>query len=139
MFGGWSFYLKDGKPVAYASAAQLPGQQSRIAAAKPIASGHNHVRFEFVSSGEGDGGVLTISVNGTEVARGNVTHRPHVPAGIGETFDTGRDSNVPVSNEYQHEGVFTGEIKKIEIEVKPPQSPRMVDPYSYEKQAARAD
>ncbi|MFN2250758.1 MAG: hypothetical protein ACK2UL_02470, partial [Anaerolineae bacterium] len=44
----------------------------------------------------GDGGSLSIAADGEVVARGAVARRPKMLAGNGETFDTGRDSNVPV-------------------------------------------
>ena len=106
LFGGWSFYLKDGRPVAYAAVTQLPGQQFRVAAEKPLAVGPNKLRFDFEAAGQG--GVMRISVNGTEIAHGELPMRPRTLAGLGETFDIGRDSNTPVSDEYQDEGVFTG-------------------------------
>ncbi len=40
-------------------------------------------------------------------------------AGGGETFDTGRDSNTPVTRAYRDEGIFTGEILKIDVAVSP--------------------
>lgn len=120
-FGGWSFYLKDGKPVAYAAALHLPGQQHRVAADKPLASGSNNVRFEFAPTGKG--GVVTIAVNGKEVARQTIPSYPHMMAGTSETFDVGRDSASPVSAEYQHEGVFTGEIRRVEVQMKRPAAP----------------
>jgi len=49
---------------------------------------------------------MTISVNGAKVARGDLPTRPRTLAD--ETFDVGRDSNTPVTDEYQDEGVFTG-------------------------------
>jgi hypothetical protein len=121
MFGGWSFYLKDGKPVAYASATQLPGQQFRVAASRSLSAGPNKLRFEFTA--QGNGGVMTIFLNGEEVAHGGIAHPPATMAGIGETLDIGRDSNVPVSDEYENEGVFTGRIKKVQIDVKPQAAP----------------
>jgi arylsulfatase len=118
LFGGWSFYLKNGRPVAYAAVTQLPGQQFRVTAEKPIPLGANKLRFDFDASGKG--GVMRISVNGAEVARGDIAMRPFTLAGGGETFDVGRDRNAPVSDDYQNEGVFTGEIKKVVVDVKPP-------------------
>jgi arylsulfatase len=116
LFGGWSFYLKDGRPVAYAAASQFPGQQSRVAAETPLHSGRNQVRFEFDPSGAS--GLIRISINDMEVARATIPSVPHTLAGVGESFDIGRDSNAPVSDEYHSEGVFDGEINKVEIEVK---------------------
>ena len=117
-FGGWSFYLEDGKPVAYAAASHLPGQQFRVAADKPLSSGINKVRFEFAPAGAG--GVVTIAVNGNEVARETIASYPHMMAGTSETFDVGRDANGPVSNAYRNEGVFTGDIKRVQVDMKMP-------------------
>jgi arylsulfatase len=119
LFGGWSFYLKDGKPVAYAAASQLPDDQFRIAAANPLATGKNKLRFEFDTNNSGVG-TLVISANGEEIARGDVPRYAHFMAGLGETFDIGRDSNAPVSDDYQNEGQFTGEIQHVQVDVKIP-------------------
>ena len=63
---------------------------------------------------------MHIFVDGAEVARGDFAQRPSFLAGGGETFDIGRDRNAPVSDEYQDEGVFTGDIRKVEVDVKLP-------------------
>jgi arylsulfatase A-like enzyme len=120
-FSGWSFYLQEGKPVAYAAVSPLPlpGMQSRIEAPAPLSVGAHTLRYDFDIAGEG--GTLTISVDGAEVASGQVAKRPHILAGNGEFFDTGRDSNDPVSRDYQREGVFNGEIRKIQVQVRMPQ------------------
>jgi len=121
LFGGWSFYLLDGRPVAYAAVSQIPGQQFRVAADKPIPPGAARLRFDFEPSGQG--GVLSISVNGAEVAHATLPLRPRTMAGSGEAFDTGRDTSAPVSNEYQNEGVFTGEIDRVVVDVRLPSTP----------------
>jgi len=120
-FGGWSFYLRDGKPVGYASSSglPLPGAQSRVAADQPLAPGKHLVKYEFSPKGK-DGGDLGIYVDGAKVASGPITLRPKMMAGNGETLDTGRDTNVPVSPDYQGEGVFNGQIHKVEVTVKIP-------------------
>ncbi len=76
------------------------------------------MRFDFEHTGEG--GTLTIAVDGEEVARGTVAQRPRILAGNGETFDTGRDTNVPVSPDYEREGVFNGGISRVEVKLKIP-------------------
>jgi len=118
-FGGWSFYLQDGKPVAYAAVSPLPlpQMQSRIEAPAPLSPGPHTLRYDFEIAGEG--GTVTIAVDGDEVASGPVARRPHILAGNGETFDTGRDSNDPVSRDYEAEGVFNGEIRKIQVRLNP--------------------
>ena len=67
-----------------------------------------------------DSGTLTISVDGETIASGEVAQRPRMVAGNGETFDTGRDTNVPVSPDYQREGAFTGELDKVTVKLKMP-------------------
>jgi arylsulfatase A-like enzyme len=120
-FGGWSFYLQDGKPVAYASVSglPLPGAQSEVAARQALSPGRHRIKYDFNAT-SGPGGTLTIFVDGEEVASGNIARRPRMLAGQGETFDTGRDTNVPVSPDYQREGVFNGLIHKVEVKLKMP-------------------
>jgi arylsulfatase len=119
-FGGWSFYLDDGRPVAFASISPLPlpGAQSRITSDRALTPGRHKLRFDFEFAGEG--GVLTIAVDGESVASGKVARRPRILAGNGETFDTGRDTNVPVSPDYTAEGPFNGELTRVDVRVKMP-------------------
>ncbi len=121
-FGGWSFYLQDGKPVAHAAASQLPGMQTRIAAGEALPQGTVRLRYDMQFDGA-DGGVLTISIDGREVAKGRIEHRPHTMAGNGETFDTGLDSNTPVTDDYDDGGRFSGEIRRVEVKLTMPNRP----------------
>ncbi len=117
-FGGWSFYLDAGVPVAVASVSPLPGGASRIAAAKPLSAGRHTLRYELGPTGE-----LSILVDGQRQGSGRVERLPRMLAGGGETFDTGRDSNAPVSLDYTDEGVFTGTIHRIDVAESIPQRP----------------
>ena len=122
-FGGWSFYLDAGIPVAFASVSGLPleGGQSRVAASAPLAPGRHHLVYEFTPRGAG--GTLRLSVDGEDVASGDIARRPMMLAGNGETFDTGRDTNVGVSPDYEREGMFNGTIEKVEVNVTMPSGP----------------
>jgi len=60
---------------------------------------------------------LTIKVDGQIVARGSIDRTVLITAGLGETFDTGRDTGVPVVN-YAHQAPFTGDIRKIEVQLR---------------------
>ncbi len=119
-FGGWSFYLEDGKPTAYSSVSGLPleGAQSKVKAKRALKPGAHTVRYDFKVTG--DDGILSISVDGEQVAEGRIAQRPKMIAGNGETFDTGRDSNVAVSPDYEREGVFSGEIDKVTVKLQMP-------------------
>lgn len=121
-FSGWSFYLDGGKPVAYAAVSPLPlpGMQSRVAATEPLTPGTHKVRYDFDMDSGKSSGTLTISVNGKAVAKGSIAQYPQILAGNGETFDTGIDTNVPVSPDYENGGKFNGEIRRIEVKIKLP-------------------
>lgn len=120
-FGGWSFYLKDGRPVAYESFSQRPEDQFRIAADVQLAPGPATIRYDFDydGGGIGRGGLMRISVDGKEVARGRIEKTITVPAGLGETFDIGLDSGAPVSEEYGSEGRFAGDIDSLAVHLGP--------------------
>jgi arylsulfatase A-like enzyme len=120
-FGGWSFYLKDGKPVAYEAFSQKPEDQFKVVAADPIPAGSAVIRYDFDydGGGLGKGGLMRISVNGKEVARGRIERTITLPAGNGETFDVGWDTGTPVSEDYADNGRFPGDIAKLEIHLEP--------------------
>ncbi|NND67622.1 MAG: arylsulfatase [Halioglobus sp.] len=117
-FGGWSFYLHDGRPVAMNAVSPLPGGRSQVVADGALSPGEHKLRFEFTP--RGDGGDMIIVVDDNEVARGELTQRPRIMAGLGETFDTGRDTLVPVSTDYTDEGVFDGELKSVKVRIPMP-------------------
>jgi hypothetical protein len=93
----------------------LPGDQSRVIADTVVPAGRARLRFELTPAQ--NGALMIISVNGNEVGRGNIEHRARSMAGLGETFDTGRDTNVAVTNDYVDGGEFKGEITRIEVNV----------------------
>ncbi len=117
-FGGWSFYLDEGIPVATAAVSPLPGGATRIAGDRPLPPGRHSLRYTFSAAGE-----LQILVDDELLVRGSVARRPHLMAGGGETFDTGRDSNDPVSLDYADEGVFSGTLHRVDVAVTLPQRP----------------
>lgn len=116
-FGGWSFYLDQGVPVAVASKLPVIGAQATVRAEQPLSAGKHTLRFEFDESGLG--GDLEIYVDGEQVATGHIEQRPLIMAGNGETFDTGRDTNVPVTEAYSDGGVFEGTIDKVTVKLNP--------------------
>jgi len=120
-FGGWAFYLKDGKPVAYEAFSQEPGEQYRIAATRALPPGKATVRYDFQSDGGGigKGGMLHISVDGKEVASGRVEKTISIFAGLGETFDIGADTGTPVTDDYPGQGRFSGDIEKVSVHLEP--------------------
>jgi arylsulfatase len=120
-FGGWSFYLKDGKPVAYEAFSQLPEDQFRVAANTPVPPGKATIRYDFDYDGGGmeRGGLMRISVDGKELARGRIEKTIMAVAGLGETFDVGLDTGAPVSPDYANEGHFAGDIDTVAVHLEP--------------------
>ena len=71
-FGGWSLYLKDGKPTYTYNWLGL--QRYTVAATEAVPAGKATIRFEFAYDGgkPGSGGTGTILVNGKKVAEGRI-------------------------------------------------------------------
>ena len=71
-FGGWSLYLKDGKPTYTYNWLGL--QRYTVAAPEAVPAGKATIRFEFAYDGgkPGSGGTGTILVNGKKVAEGRI-------------------------------------------------------------------
>jgi hypothetical protein len=69
-FGGWSFYLKDGKPTYNYNWLGL--QRYTVAAKQAVPAGKATIRFDFAydGGGLGKGGTGTLFVNGKKVATG---------------------------------------------------------------------
>ncbi|MDB5349316.1 MAG: atsA 16 [Planctomycetota bacterium] len=118
-FGGWSLYVKDGKP-AYAYN-YLGLSSSRVAAPTPLPEGKVTVRFEFTydGGGPGKGGKGTIFVNGEKVAEGRIDKTQGYIFSADEGADVGLDGETPVTDDYkQGDNRFTGKISKVTIELK---------------------
>jgi arylsulfatase A-like enzyme len=118
-FGGWSLYLKDGKPTYTYNFLGL--QRFDIAATKSVPSGKATIRYEFTydGGGLGKGGVGRIIVNGEKVAEGRIEHTQAMMFSADEGTDVGEDGETPVTENY---GIaapyqFTGKIEKITIDL----------------------
>src|SRR3546814_2359776 len=61
------------------------------------------------------GGTMRIAVNGEMVAESHMPATIMRPAGLGETFDLGRDTGVPVTEDYAKDGAFGGKIINIDV------------------------
>ena len=118
-FGGWSLYMKAGKPVYTYNFLGL--QRYNIAAAQPLAAGKATILYEFASDGPGmgKGGVGTLSVNGQKVAEGRIEHTQCCGFSADEGADVGLDEGTPVTEEYgSRHNHFTGKIHSVTIELK---------------------
>jgi arylsulfatase len=119
-FGGWSFYLKDGKPAYTYN--WLGQKRFTILASNPVPAGRANIRFDFAydGGGAGKGGLGKISVNGVQVASGRIDQTEGFSFSDDEGADVGCDLGTPVADDYQTPFKFTGKIEKVIVEIKTP-------------------
>ena len=120
-FGGWSLYLKDGKPSYTYNFLGL--QRFTVAAKQPVAAGKVTIRFEFAydGGGLGKGGKGTLFVNGKKVAEGRIDRTQAMIFSADEGADVGEDGETPVVETY---GItapykFTGKIARVTVDITP--------------------
>jgi len=119
-FGGWSLYLKDGKPTYCYNFLGL--QEYKVSAPESLASGKATIRmkFDYDGGGVGKGGTATILVNGEKVASGRIERTQGMIFSADETAAVGVDDATPVTTDYkERDNAFTGKILKVTVDVKP--------------------
>jgi arylsulfatase len=118
-FGGWSLYLKDGKP-AYTY--NWIGRESyTVASPNALPPGPATIRLDFAydGGGRGKGGTATLSVNGQRVADVRIRNTNANVFSLDEGADVGIDEGTPVTDAYgDRDNKFTGKIHKVTVEVK---------------------
>jgi len=119
-FGGWSLYVRDGKPAYTYNWLGL--KRYTVVSPRSLPSGKATIRYEFVYDGKGvgKGGSATLTVNGEKVAEGRIEGTHAFIFSPDEGADVGLDGETPVVEDY---GVpaphrFTGKIDKVTVDVK---------------------
>jgi arylsulfatase len=119
-FGGWSLYLKDGKPTYLYNWVGL--ERYKVQAPEALAAGKATITLAFVydGGGPGKGGMASLSVNGKKVAEGRVEKTIPFVISSDEGADVGEDDDSPVSEDYVAgiKSRFTGTISRITLDVK---------------------
>jgi arylsulfatase len=120
-FGGWSFFVREGRPVALMAASQLAGDQSRVEATRALPAGRSRLTYRFRSDGGiNAGGELAIEVDGAEIGRGRIARTISKLPEMTDTLDIGFDADTPVCDEYRDQGRFEGEIRRVDVELAAP-------------------
>jgi len=119
-FGGWSLYMKDGRPIYTYNFLGL--ERFTVAADKPIPPGPATIvmDFDYDGDGLGKGGDATITVNGKKVASGRIGRTQPLIFSADETADVGLDNQTPVADDIgvgPEETRFTGTINKVVIAI----------------------
>jgi arylsulfatase A-like enzyme len=122
-FGGWSLYLKGGRPTyAYN---YLGLNQYKVSAKQPLPTGKVALRYEFKydGGGFGKGGTGQLFVNGKLVGQGRIDKTmPNALSGD-EGVDVGQDGETNVTADYkEHENSFTGKIVDVTVALTSPAS-----------------
>jgi len=119
-FGGWSLYMKDGRPIYTYNFLGL--ERFTVAADKPIPAGPATIvmDFDYDGDGLGKGGDATITVNGKKVASGRIGRTQPLIFSADETADVGLDNQTPVADDIgvgPEETRFTGTIHQVVIAI----------------------
>ncbi len=118
-FGGWSLYLKDGKP-AYAY--NWIGRETyTVSAPQALPPGPATVTLDFAydGGGRGKGGTASLLVNGAKVAEGRIANTNPILFSADEAADVGRDEGTAVTDAYTVAASrFTGTIRKVTVDLK---------------------
>jgi arylsulfatase len=117
-FGGWSLYLKDGKPAHCYNLFGL--QQFKIRGSDRVPTGEHQIRVEFAydGGGLGKGGTATLYLDGTKVGEGRVDATVPMVFSADETADVGSDTGTPVTDDLaEGQAGFTGKVKWVQIDI----------------------
>jgi arylsulfatase len=119
-FGGWSLYMKYGKPAYTYNFLGL--SRYTVTAPQALPSGQATVVLDFAydGGGPGKGGMATLFVNGKQVAKGRVEKTQPNIFSADETADVGIDNQTPVALGIGigPETRFTGKIHEVTLEVR---------------------
>jgi arylsulfatase A-like enzyme len=117
-FGGWSIYLKDGRPAYCYN--QFGLQQFKVHGDAEVPAGTHQLRMEFAydGGGLGKGGTATLYLDGSKVGEGRIDATVPMVFSADETTDLGSDSGTPVSDDLApRESEFTGRVRWVELDI----------------------
>jgi hypothetical protein len=120
-FGGWSLYVKDGKPVYTYNFLGL--ERHTIAATQVLPAGKATLRFEFAydGGGLGKGGKGTLFVNDRKMAEARIPRTQLGMFSADEGADVGLDGETPVVENYGTPAPhrFAGSIASVRLDLAP--------------------
>jgi arylsulfatase len=118
-FGGYGFYLKNGKPVWLWNMVNL--ERLKWEGTELLTSGKHKVDFDFLYQGKG-AGTGTLKVDGKVVATKTMPKTLPMTLQWDESFDIGSDTLTSVNDaNYQPPFRFTGTLNKLTIKIDRPQ------------------
>jgi arylsulfatase A-like enzyme len=119
-FGGWSLYVKKGKPTYTYNWLGL--KRYTISSPTALPAGRATIRYEFAydGGGFGKGGLGTIFVNGKKVAQGRIENTHGYSLSVDEGADVGQDGETPVVEDYGVKAPYTfnGKMAGVTVDIK---------------------
>ncbi|EMB18659.1 arylsulfatase [Rhodopirellula europaea] len=124
-FGGWSLYLKEGKPIYTYNYLGL--ESYSVTSDDVLPAGKSTIKLDFAYDGKstdgkpelGAGGTATLTVNGQPAGSAKIDKTQFAIWSADETANVGLDRETSVSPDYTEESSkFTGKIDKITLTVK---------------------
>ena len=118
-FGGWTLYVKDGKPHHEYNFFAI--ERTNVASQTALSPGKHTIVYEFIpdDAKPGTGGKSILSVDGKKVAEGQIPKTQPFMFSADEGTDVGMDSETNVSPDYpQGNNRFTGKIFKVTVALK---------------------
>ena len=115
-FGGWTLYLKDGKPRHEYNWFAL--ERTNIGGETALPPGKHTISYEFVpdAAKPGTGGKSILSVDGKKVAEAQIPKTQPFAFSGDEGTDVGLDAETNVSPDYkQNANAFTGKIIQVTV------------------------
>jgi arylsulfatase A-like enzyme len=115
--GGWSLYLKDGKPRYCYNLLGI--QRFYVDSDTEVPAGTHQVRMEFdyAGPGLGKGGSVTLYLDGVSIGEGQVDATAAMIFSADDTCDVGVENGALVADDYPVPNAFTGEVNWVEIDV----------------------
>lgn len=119
-FGGYGLMLLDGVPTFAYSRSHYPKHKYVVAAKEKVPAGEHTLvmDFKYDGGGLGKGGIATISLNGNEIAKGRIDETVPTRFSMTEGLEVGRDAGMPVIKSYSVPFKFSGEIKRVVVNLK---------------------
>jgi len=119
-FGGWSLYIKEGKPEFTYNFLGL--DRYVVSSSEKLAMGESSVKFvfDYDGGGPGKGGNGTLYINDKKVGTDRIEKTQPNIFSADETADVGLDNQTPVALGIGYgpaETMFNGKIKKIVVEL----------------------
>jgi arylsulfatase len=117
-FGGWSLYLKGGKPAYTYNWLGL--KRYTVVSSETAPPGKAIIVYEFSydGGGVGKGGHYRLFINGKRVGEGRIDQTQCCAFSADEGADVGMDGGTPVTEDYTVPFKFGGKIARVTVDVK---------------------